>query len=329
MQTKINYAVFVIACVLLFCSCEKKKVSMPASSGKTAEILFIIDKPYWQGIVGDSIRRIFKSEYMALNQPEPMFNLANIEESDFSKIFEAHHNIFIVDINTKNVKQKFELRKDVWSQPQMVFKLSASNPSEFLNLLTKYKNQIIGFLYENERARMIKTFRHDEDVEITKTLKEKYGLTLSFPKGYFIAAKTDDFCWIRRETEVTSIGVLLYFYSYTDTMSFNQDYILNLRDSLTRLHIPGPRDGSYMQVSREVVKPFFKNIDFKGHFAVETRGLWEVKNDFMGGPFINYTFVDETKNKVVTLDAFVYAPQEEKRNYMIHAESILYTYGGF
>jgi len=326
MPTKINAALFVIAVVFLLCSCQSKKESLPASSGKTAEILFLIDKSYWNGRVGDSIRAVFKSDYLLLNQPEPKFNLANIEEKDFSNIFESHHNIFIVDINPQNTKPKFELKKDVWAKPQMIFKISAANTSDFLNVLSTQQNQILNCLQENERARIIKSLIRDEDVTITNTLNKLYGIALTCPKGYFIATKSKDFCWIRRETETTSTGIILNFYPYTDTLSFNESIILNRRDSLTKNFIPGPTEGSYMQVSQNVVLPVFKTINFKGHYAIETRGLWEVKNDFMGGPFMSFTFVDETKNRVTTLDAFVYAPQEEKRNFMMHAESILYTF---
>jgi hypothetical protein len=50
-----------------------------------------------------------------------------------------------------------------------------------------------------------------------------------------------------------------------------------------------------------------------------------VENDFMGGPFVSYTFVDEKRNRVVTLDGYVYAPNAPKRDLMIQLESIMYS----
>jgi hypothetical protein len=58
-------------------------------------------------------------------------------------------------------------------------------------------------------------------------------------------------------------------------------------------------------------------------FAVDTRGLWRMKNDFMGGPFVSISVLDETRNRVVTIDAFVYAPGKDKRNLMWELEAVL------
>jgi hypothetical protein len=43
----------------------------------------------------------------------------------------------------------------------------------------------------------------------------------------------------------------------------------------------------------------------------------------MGGPFINYTIINESTNKVIGIDGFVYAPQFDKRDYLRQLEAIL------
>jgi hypothetical protein len=45
----------------------------------------------------------------------------------------------------------------------------------------------------------------------------------------------------------------------------------------------------------------------------------------MGGPFINYTLVDGKRNKVVTIDGYVYAPSAPKRDMMIQMEALIYS----
>jgi len=71
--------------------------------------------------------------------------------------------------------------------------------------------------------------------------------------------------------------------------------------------------------------PATKRIDFKGHFAVEMRGMWDLEGDFMGGPFLSYTFVDPRNNRIFTIDGFVYNPNEEKKDLVRQLEAILYT----
>jgi hypothetical protein len=59
---------------------------------------------------------------------------------------------------------------------------------------------------------------------------------------------------------------------------------------------------------------------------VETRGLWDIENDFMGGPFISHALIDKTGERVLVLDAFVYHPRADKRNYVRQLEAILYSF---
>ncbi len=81
-----------------------------------------------------------------------------------------------------------------------------------------------------------------------------------------------------------------------------------------------------MKIADELIEVQSKEVNFKDMYAVEIRGLWDVYNDFMGGPFLSYTFVDEIRNKVITIDSYVYAPKGQKRIFMKEMEAILYSF---
>ena len=55
------------------------------------------------------------------------------------------------------------------------------------------------------------------------------------------------------------------------------------------------------------------------------RGLWEMENDMMGGPFVSYSQVDTAKNIVVVTEGFIYAPEKRKRDYIREMEAALQT----
>jgi hypothetical protein len=119
---------------------------------------------------------------------------------------------------------------------------------------------------------------------------------------------------------------MIYATEYLDTAQLNPKYILNWRNIQTRQYIPGPSDGSYMVTSLDFVPPVVSYPeDFPLDYVVEVRGLWKVENDFMGGPFINYTFVDKKRNRLISMDGYVYNPNEFKRNYLRQMESIFHT----
>ncbi|HNZ72795.1 MAG TPA: DUF4837 family protein, partial [Prolixibacteraceae bacterium] len=60
-------------------------------------------------------------------------------------------------------------------------------------------------------------------------------------------------------------------------------------------------------------------------YAVEVRGLWQVENDFMGGPFVSLSILDVLKRRVVTVEGFVYAPANKKRNLLQQVEAMAYS----
>lgn len=55
------------------------------------------------------------------------------------------------------------------------------------------------------------------------------------------------------------------------------------------------------------------------------RGLWQVENDYMGGPFVLNVVLDEQHNRVLYLMAYVYAPDGKKRNMLRQVESIIFS----
>ncbi|MBC7886229.1 MAG: DUF4837 family protein, partial [Saprospiraceae bacterium] len=67
-----------------------------------------------------------------------------------------------------------------------------------------------------------------------------------------------------------------------------------------------------------------------GVYVKEVRGIWETVNDFMGGPFISYVLYNEKKGEIVFIDAFVFAPGKEKRDFVQQLDCIVKTasFGG-
>jgi hypothetical protein len=56
------------------------------------------------------------------------------------------------------------------------------------------------------------------------------------------------------------------------------------------------------------------------------QGLWKMQDGYaMGGPFISLIQLDEKRNKIITVEGFVFAPAHEKRELMRQLEAILYS----
>lgn len=308
-----------------FTACNMQSTGMQPSTGKTNELLVVTNSNiYWNATLGQTIKDFFGREMPGMPQSESTFSVAHIPEAGFTQMLQTHHNLFIVDINSSYDKPIIETRRDLWASPQRVVKITVPDEATFYREFEDRKEAIIELFNENERRRAANAYASIRDHKITGMLNKEFDLDILIPKSFFVAVQEDDFVWLRREAEQFSQGILIYTFPYSDTMAFNYDEIIAKRDELTRMFIPGPSDGSYMIVSM-MEPPFVERIQFNGNFAVKMRGLWEVFGDFMGGPFINITVVDERKNRIITVDGYVYNPGFDKRDLLRQMEALLYT----
>lgn len=306
-------------------ACKLDRSNLPPSTGKTNEMLIVTNSEgHWLGKTGQVIQGFFGQMQKGLPQPEPMYDLVHVPEPNFAKLLQTHHNIFIVDINSSFTEPVIETKKDYWAKPQRVAKMTVPSEEVFLTQFDLYKEAFIELFNENERQRANHVFASIEDFTIKNQIITTFDLDLSIPKGFRIATKTPNFIWIRRETDRFGQGILIYYSPYTDTSNFNYERLIIMRDTVTKKFIPGPTDKSYMKISMNE-PPVAKRIDFKGNFAVEMRGMWDMQGDFMGGPFLSFTFVDQRHNRLVTLDGYVYNPNQEKKDLVRQLEAIIYT----
>lgn len=310
--------------IIFFLSCNSSiQDLLPNVSGKPNEIVVVIEKNTWVMLPGEQLKKILTAAQPALPQDEPMFHVYHVEPSDFNDIFQSNRNIIYVKKNNLKKSASIRLKNNVWAKPQAYMEITAPSDSELATLIVNNKDKIIEFFITNERERMQDTYNTFREKEITNKLL-KHHVSLIFPKGYKIDVDTLGFVWITSETPNTSQGIFIYEYNYRDTNTFTTDYILQKRDSALKQFVPGPLPGTYMTTEHDYV-PFVNEILVNGKYTFELRSLWKVQNDFMGGPFISFSTVDEKRNKVITVEGYVYAPKYDKLEYVREIEAILYT----
>jgi len=316
------------AMIITSCDGEAK---YDRSTGKTNEILIVTNtKNQWEGEIGYIVRTFFEEPLAGLPQPEPMFHLFNVAVKDFNKVFKSQHNILIIDINKDFEEPVVETRSNHWTRPQRVIKITAPDTASFRLVFNEHKEAFLQAYNELEIERTNEQFKMARSVSLRNIIQDKFGFSMQIPGGFVVGADDDNFIWLRQSMQKVKqdveLGIIIHEQPYIDTNAFTGREIMILRDSLSSRFISGPTTGSYMVISKAFIEPIFKRKDdFVTGFAVETRGLWMVQNDFMGGPFISYTFVDPKLEKVFTVDAYVYNPSDLKRNFIRQMEAIFHT----
>ena len=103
---------------------------------------------------------------------------------------------------------------------------------------------------------------------------------------------------------------------------YTANSIIRTRDSIGNLYIHGTSPNTQM-VTEDSYAPYLFHINIKGKEAYETKGTWELRNDFMSGPFINYSIIDRANKRIIVLEGFCYDPSKEKRDLMFELEAII------
>jgi len=313
--------VILLFVTLLFISCkeENREDLLKESSGKINHLSVIIENQLWNGEVGDSIRTIFAAPVDGLPQEEPLFTIKQYAPNLFEGFMTNSRNILVV---LKKENNDFELVENEFAKPQNVAHITGSSVAEIVSLLEKHAPEIINKfkqtdIVENQR-RISKSLLDDAKI------KKNFKASLKLPTAYRYIIEEDKFFWIRKELPSGNASVLIYevplntFQKDTNTIAT----IIQMRDSIGQKHIEGTLPNTYM-ITEAAYSPYLFNIMLNGKKTYETKGTWELKNDFMAGPFINYAIRDEKNNRYLVIEGFCYNPSLAKRDIMHELESII------
>ncbi len=322
-------AFLMLMSILLLASCNSKPKDrekyLPNITGNAGEVLVVINKGYWEGELGSTLREILAGEYPYLPQREAYFKLFNATPGGFTGSYLLHRNIVIVNVSPEVDTTGIRMSRNSWAKPQIIVTVSATTPEEASELISGNRELIINTIEQAERDRLIASSKKYEDKEVRMAVTENIGGSPYFPTGFTIKKNTPEFMWISQETTYVNQGILIFKFPYTDAEQLSPEYLKDKIYNLWQANVPGMRENSYMTFNK-VIEPGFRNIEYQGNTMVEMRGLWEVENDYMGGPFVCHIFPDRNRENIIILNAFVYAPKYDKRKYLRQVESIIYSF---
>lgn len=303
----------------LAASCSFKEDKLPdESSAAISTISVIIDDQLWNGEVGDSIRNKFASPVLGLPQEEPLFSINQYPVKLFEGFSTDSRNILIVKKDDEN---KFEFKKDEFATPQNAFHISGKTSFEIIEILEKESPEIIKKMREIEIVHNQKIFK--DSLLDTKKIQKKFNVDLLIPSKYEYVMRRRNFIWLKSEIISGNTSLIIYQIPWKSIRPNNAvNDIINVRDSIGKLYIHGSDYGTKM-VTEAAYSPYFSKTELAGNKCYETKGTWQMKNDFMSGPFINYIVFDKAHRRILVLEGFCYAPSKEKRDLMFELESMI------
>ena len=305
--------------VLILVSCNKEvKNFKPQSSGRINSISVIIDKPSWDGKIGDAIREKYASEFIGLPQVEEAFTLNYIPYEAFTGFGRTARNIIYIN---KKKQDKPRMIRDRYARPQLFLEVSGlDNESIIQGISSSFEFSSAQFqngeITENKN-RILNSLLKDTGLD-------SLNISLKIPSAYSVFKNEPETVWLQKPLKNGTSNLIIKDLksSLSDFEKINLNDVISLRDSIGKEFIPGRVENSYMITEKEYL-PYISYQTVNGFEAIETRGTWEVKGDYMGGPFINYIIKDTLNNSLLYVEGFVFSPSQRKRDKMIELEAVI------
>lgn len=305
---------------ILITSCNTKEVkSVNETSGKTNEVSVIIDDELWNGEVGDSMRNKFASPVLGLPQEEPVFTLNQYPVKLLGGFMTNSRNIILVK---KEAKSQFRIENNEFANPQIVVHISGETVKEILDTIQNNDSLIITKIKESEIKVYQDKIKHDSLFDNAK-IREKFNVQLNIPIKYKMVLRGKKFIWLKKEITSGNLSLIFYqipFSSLNDNNTVKR--ITRIRDSIGRKYIHGAVPRTRM-ITEPAFSPYLSKTKIYNKPTFETKGNWELLNDFMSGPFINYAIMDQPNHRILVIEGFCYAPSKQKRDIMFELEAII------
>jgi hypothetical protein len=274
----------------------------------------------WKGRVGDELKKIIVEPVIGLPQEENQFSITQVDPITFNSLFKRNRNILFVGLDSV---KNFYTNYDVHASPQTTLTILGKDKDELIENIKSHKEDIINIFKKTDLAlyqrKITKDFHDPSTIETLNQL----GISMKIPFAYKKVDDTGQFLWYRNTFERGLLNIIAY-----EIPLFGEPYtpesLVSFRDSIGKNYIPGQFDNTYMRTEPNFT-PVTEKVTIGKIEALESRGLWFVEGDYMGGPFISYTIEDEANERLIVVEGFSFSPSSKKRDVVFELEAILKT----
>lgn len=304
------------------CDGQKQKVPMIGKSQSAPyELLLVANKDWLNSMAGQTLKVVLDSPIEGLPQPEPHFRVTTINPRDFNGTFRSYANVIIARVGNEYKEARVALAEDMTCHPQLVVTVEAPTDEEFVEVVRERADLILSLFDDREIARERELLMKHYSGKVQTQVKKMFGVDFRAPQDVDDIKVGKNFIWATDSKNEFRLNVCLYSLPLKD-MSLG-DFIAS-RDSVMQINIPGDKDNQWMETDARSVT--FKAKDLEGGIPViQVKGLWDMKNDAMGGPFVSYVYTDHVNSRLIVAEGFIFAPQKDKRAMIRELEGALQT----
>ncbi|MEM9823476.1 MAG: DUF4837 family protein [Bacteroidota bacterium] len=352
--TRINMRKIAFSLLLLLClsSCSEEvrdKLDAPKNAfGSSNQLCVIADQELWDSNIGDTLRYYFAAAYPILPQPEPFFDLKHFTPAeiaarpsrkelrsylligDFNDVNSEAGKMIRKDIGQEKIRRAEEQKdyniivgKDKWAQGQLLIYLFAQR-DQLIEVIQRNYPAVSKRIEKTNEGQFESTiYFGGENVDLKAKLKKQFDVDMRVPVDYFLAIQDESTIWMRKETDYLSSNIIVHKIPYTDQSQLTKQGLKGIRNAIGKKYISTEIEGTYMRTNDIDLPMLTQYINIGGHYTLEARGIWDIVNDFMGGPFVSYLIHNANTNELLFIDCFIHAPGKKKRDFVQHLEYIV------
>jgi hypothetical protein len=323
----------------------------PSAFGKINSLYVLADSSLWLAGAEDSVAYFFEAPYIILPQPEPIFDVRHLVPLDLREqptLTELRNYVVLADLSDKDspttkmviedlndarIQQVKEegfgtaVARNKWATGQQLVYLMGRNRAELLAGMSTAHPAVVKRIaeLENERIKVTAYFQGINRA-LGEKVRERSGAMLDVPGGYeLVPVDAEDFAWLRKQTKGGSLNIMATRIPYEDQSQLSREGLKAIRNKVGREYFGTTLDSTFMKINDSDLPLFVEVTELNGKYALEGRGIWEMENDFLAGPFVSYLINDEAGKQLVLIDGFVLAPGRKKRELMEELVQVLKT----
>ena len=311
-------------CLLLLflasCSTGGRNGKLPKSTGMPYEVVL-------EGDTDSIVTKMLTEDVTGLPQPEPLCRLIQVKKGKTRGNYLLVRTRIVVNIGERDFGEQnigerdfsVTLHHDENAAPQNIIRITAQSAQQLRERLNGEKlRHIVDEVELKHLADIISGNPSKQNREMQDEIKKMFGIDMKIPAAMNASKKAKDFIWISNNASSGMQNLLVMkvkseerragkgkVKSEERRMKNSNAFHVNdkaLIDSILRANMPGETDSMYMVIPH-----------------LSERGLWEMKGDAMGGPYIMHRIHN------LYIIGFVYAPEMKKKILIKQLEAAIST----
>ncbi len=307
-----------VVAVLLLTGCEDAGGLKPKSGGRPYDVVVTGGDTEAVAAMGDILRSITVE---GLPQREEAFRVTAAKGEPEGVMKYARCIVWTVTDSNGNGTTSVRFERDVYAKPQIIIYVCGPSAAQIKTDARQTGRTVSTMINRFERKAAIAELRRRYNVKAAQTADSLFGHTVRVAPEMTGMKIGQDFIWISDQSATAMGNVCVYSYSGD---SLDTTRAVTVRDSVMRANIPGETPQMFM-LTAATPQPTATVRNTGGRKMMVMRGLWEMKDGAMGGPFVSHSIADTVRGRIITAEAFVFAPGKKKGNIIRQLEAALYT----